>query len=311
MSIPPYALIIPTRNSGPYLPRLLPALQQQARAPAELLIMDTASSDGSAEQWQAFGARVVPVAPHQFNHGGTRRLASQLVSAPSLIYLTQDAVPATPDALARLQDALLEHEAIGVAYGRQLPHPGAGPLASHARSFNYPPHSQTRWLTDAPRLGIKTCFSSDAFAAYRRSALEQVEGFPRRVIGTEDTYVAARMLLAGMAIRYCAEAQVCHSHDYRVAEEFRRYFDIGVFYHQESWIGDAFGRAGGEGLRYVRSELRYLRSHGRPDLIPSALLRNAMKLLGYRLGALEARLPTSLKRRISMFPPFWNESESS
>lgn len=311
MSTPPYALVIPTRNSGPYLARLLPALRQQLRPPGELLVMDTDSTDGSAGQWRAFGARVVPVQPAQFNHGGTRRLASALVTAPYLIYMTQDAVPATPDALGRLQDALLEDDSLGMAYGRQLPHPGAGPLAAHARAFNYPPRDQVRRLDDAARFGIKTCFCSDAFAAYRRQALEQVGGFPERVIGTEDTHVAARMLLAGFAVRYCAGAQVYHSHDYRLGEEFRRYFDIGVFYHQEAWIGETFGRAGGEGMRYLKSECRYLLQQGQAGLIPSALLRNAMKLLGYRLGAHESLLPRSLKRRISMFPPFWNGPISS
>ncbi|MHC1480216.1 glycosyltransferase family 2 protein [Frateuria aurantia] len=308
MSTPPYALIIPTRNSADHLPRLLPALRQQTAAPAELLIMDTASTDGSAEQWRDFGARVVAVQPGQFNHGGTRRLASSLVRADYLIYMTQDAVPATADALQRLLAALLEDERIGVAYGRQRPHPGASLLAAHARAFNYPPEDQLRWLADAPRFGIKTCFNSDAFAAYRRRALEQVGGFPEHVIGTEDAYVAARMLMAGMAVRYCASAEVFHSHDYRISEEFRRYFDIGVFYHQQSWIGETFGQAGGEGLRYVRSECRYLWQQRRPQLIPAALLRDAAKWLGYRLGAKATRLPVALKRRISMFPPFWNGS---
>lgn len=54
-------------------------------------------------------------------------------------------------------------------------------------------------------------------------------GFPEDVIGSEDAYVAARMLLGGYAVRYATTAEVYHSHDYSVLEEFRRYFDIGVF----------------------------------------------------------------------------------
>ena len=125
------------------------------------------------------------------------------------------------------------------------------------------------------------------------------------MIGSEDAYVAARLLLAGYAVRYAAGAEVQHSHDYRVLEEFRRYFDIGVFYGRESWIGQAFGSAGGEGKRYVLAEIAALREAGALHRLPEVLLRSAMKLLGYRIGQCERFLDTGIKRRISMFPGYW------
>ncbi|HHL2306586.1 TPA: mannose-1-phosphate guanylyltransferase/mannose-6-phosphate isomerase [Pseudomonas aeruginosa] len=194
---------------------------------------------------------------------------------------------------------------IGVAYGRQLPHPGAGLLGAQARRFNYPPESRSKRLADASELGIKTCFSSDSFSAYRSDALAAVGGFPEDVIGSEDAYVAARLLQAGYAVRYAASAEVYHSHDYRLLEEFRRYFDIGVFYGRERWIRAAFGGAGGEGKRYVLAEIQALRAAGALYRVPEIALRSAFKLLGYRLGQLERHLPVALKRRISMFPGYW------
>lgn len=234
-----------------------------------------------------------------------RRWASQQVEADALIYLTQDAIPASPDSFANLLDELYAEADIGVAYGRQLPHPGAGLLGAQARRFNYPPESRSKRLADASELGIKTCFSSDSFSAYRSDALAAVGGFPEDVIGSEDAYVAARLLQAGYAVRYAASAEVYHSHDYRLLEEFRRYFDIGVFYGRERWIRAAFGGAGGEGKRYVLAEIQALRAAGALYRVPEIALRSAFKLLGYRLGQLERHLPVALKRRISMFPGYW------
>ena len=233
------ALIIPTRNAAPHLDRLLPALAAQSLQPDEVFVVDSASTDDTVARFRAYGARVEVIDPKQFNHGGTRRWASQQVSAQALIYLTQDAIPADDQSFARLVANLYSETDIGVAYGRQLPHPTAGLLGAQSRHFNYPAQGRSKRLSDAPELGIKTCFSSDSFSVYRRDALEAVGGFPQDVIGSEDAYVAAKMLLSGYAVRYAADAQVLHSHDYRLLEEFRRYFDIGVFYGRERWIHQA------------------------------------------------------------------------
>ncbi len=299
------ALIIPTRNAGAHLERLLPALAGQTLQPDEFLVVDSSSHDDSVARLRDAGARVEVIDPGQFNHGGTRRWASQQVAADVLIYLTQDAIPATPNTFAQIVGALHGEPDIGIAYGRQLPHANAGLLGAQARRFNYPPVSRTKRLADAGELGIKTCFSSDSFSAYRRDALEAVGGFPEDVIGSEDAYVAARMLLAGYAVRYAADAEVHHSHDYRLLEEFRRYFDIGVLYGRERWIGEAFGAAGGEGLRYVKAELQAVIAAGALWRTPEVLLRTAVKLLGYRIGQVERYLDVGLKRRLSMFPGYW------
>lgn len=299
------ALIIPTRNAGAHLDRLLPALAAQTLRPDEFLVVDSASRDDTVPRLREAGARVEVIEPARFNHGGTRRWASRQVDAEVLIYLTQDAIPASPEAFARIVADLRSEPDIGVAYGRQLPHPDAGLLGAQSRRFNYPAQSRTKRLSDAAELGIKTCFCSDSFSAYRREALEAVGGFPEDVIGSEDAYVAARLLLAGYAVRYAAGAEVQHSHDYRLLEEFRRYFDIGVFYGRERWIRQAFGSAGGEGMRYVKAEIRAVLAAGAFWRVPEVLLRTGFKLLGYRLGHHEALLSNSLKRRLSMYSNYW------
>src|SRR5690606_16982827 len=117
----------------------------------------------------------------------------------------------------------------------------------------------------------------------------ELGGFPERSIVSEDMYFAAKAALAGYKIAYVPEATARHSHNYTPAQEFRRYFDIGVFHHDEAWIGRAFGGAGGEGKRFLLSELRYLLRHA-PLWIPRACIHNVLKILGYKLGKQHTRL---------------------
>lgn len=50
-------------------------------------------------------------------------------------------------------------------------------LAVHARNFNYSSKSIVKSKADTEKLGIKTVFMSNSFAAYRRSVFEALGGF--------------------------------------------------------------------------------------------------------------------------------------
>jgi len=298
------ALCIPTLNAGPHAAALLASIQEQSLQPARFVVIDSASADGSPALFVAAGARVISIGRSEFNHGATRQMAvEQSPGAEILLFLTHDAIPAGPEAFRTLLRCF-EDPTVGAAYGRQLPREGANPVEAHARIFNYPGTSRTKSRGDAPELGLKTAFISNSFAAYRRTALAEAGGFPGDVILGEDTCVAARMLLLGWRVAYCAQAAVYHSHAYSLAGEFRRYFDTGVLHARQPWIRREFGQAGGEGLRYVLSELRFLRRQ-RPGAIPAGLLRNGLKMIGYRLGMLERWIPRALKARLSMNRAFW------
>lgn len=300
------AVVIPTLNPGDFAAPLCAGLRQQTCWPLPLQVVDSGSPPAQLQDFAAIGGDVTVIDRRSFNHGGTRQMAIDRLpqTVEFVVLLTQDAVPVDADAIAALL-AVFADPAVGMAYGRQLPHPGAGPFGSFARLFNYPAESAVRELADAPRYGLKTAFASNSFAAYRRSALQAVGGFPSDPILGEDTIVAARMLLAGWKVAYAADARVFHSHDYSIAEELRRYFDIGVLHARESWLRAAFGQAEGEGGRFVREELKYLRRRA-PWLLPLAIARTGCKYIGYRLGLAERRLPLALKRRLSMHKGYWS-----
>jgi rhamnosyltransferase len=297
-------LIVPTLNAGKLWNTWLTAFAEQTLKPDYLLVIDSSSSDGTAALARDYGFDVRIISRSEFNHGGTRQFGvNTLSTADIIVFLTQDALLAHPDAIEKLL-AVFEDERVGAVYGRQLPHRNAGPIGAHARHFNYPAESQVRSLEDRKRFGIKTVFISNSFSAYRRSALMQVGGFPADTIMNEDTYVAGKMVMKGWKIGYSAEAQVFHSHDYGFVDEFKRYFDIGVFHAHTRWLQQTFGGASGEGLRYVISEIRYLAKHA-PWLIPSAMFRTGLKWGGFKLGIMHSNLPKTMRSSLSLHKTYW------
>lgn len=296
-------IVIPTLNAANDWNDLAPALLASVDAD-QVLIVDSQSTDGTVDLALAAGFRVHSIAREEFNHGGTRQIAAELLpDSEFLVYLTQDVILKGATAIARLI-AALDDPSVAAAYGRQLPRPGSGAIEAHGRLFNYPATSQLRDLSSREELGIKSIFMSNNFAAYRRSSLMKAGGFQKGLIFGEDTVTAAKFLLGGEKIAYVADAIVYHSHEHTFTQEFGRYFDIGVLHSRERWLLQQFGNAKGEGRKFVLSELRYVLQASPIDL-PSALLRTGLKLLGYRIGGMESRLPLALKRRVSMQKSFW------
>lgn len=291
-------LVILTLNAGDNFIKLLGSIAIQNANISHTLVIDSGSTDNTVELARKYHYQVISIEKMCFNHGRTRQCAlTYLKGIDIVVFLTQDVILYDCNSISNLIK-VFEDSKVGAAYGRQLPHQGASQMATQARLFNYPAESQLKKYQDKNILGIKTAFLSDSFAAYSMAALEAVGGFPK-VIVSEDMYVAAKMLIKDYQIAYVADACVYHSHDYTLWQELNRYFDIGVFQAQESWIGAEFGQAEGEGLRLVLNQLNYLAKNNGIWYIPKAILTNMVKLIGYRLGVNERYLPIKVKRFLS------------
>jgi rhamnosyltransferase len=304
------ALCIPTLDPGPWVERMLTALRTQSLEPRDLIVIDSDSTDGSPARWAEAGASVISIRRDDFDHGGTRNLALQHTTASVVVFLTQDAIPADDLALEALTAGLLACPEAGAAYGRQLPHPDAGPLARAHRAFNYPADPAYRTSDDVPALGVRAAFCSNAFAAYRRAALEAIGGFPDPIIGSEDRWAAARLLQAGWGIAYVPGARVEHSHDDSYAQNVRRYFDIGVFQSSERWFEDYLGRPDREGGKLVRAQIAAMKAAGVAAPVPRTLAHAAACWFGFRLGRLHRLLPRPLAARLSTAPAYFRTRKS-
>jgi rhamnosyltransferase len=297
-------------NGGIVFRELLEKLSLQSITPYELLVVDSSSSDNTQTVAKEFGAEVVTIPQSEFDHGATRTMASLRTSGDILIFFTQDAMPVNDDLLELLITPFAQDETIAISYGRQLPNPDATLSATALRFFNYPAESRVRQFSDKETLGLKTAFVSNSCAAYRRSSLEEVGYFPENLIFGEDTCTAGRLLQNNYKIAYVAKAAVLHSHNYSLAQEFHRSFDIGVLHKTEEWLPRTFGRAEGEGLKYIKYELSMIWKQKKVLLLPLFFCRNLTKFIGYKLGSKYNILPQWVWPRLSMNSAWWNRSKN-
>jgi len=297
------SLIIPTYNAENYLPTLLQNLKMQTIL-FELIIIDSSSTDNTVEIAKCYTKNILSIPTGEFDHGGTRTKAAKTATGDILVFLTQDALPYDSHAIENIIIPF-ENEDVAAVYGRQLAYEKTSSFGKHLRLFNYPTYSHHRTIKDKDRYGIKTAFLSDSFAAYRKTDLERISWFKDGLIVGEDNYAGAKFILCNRTLVYNADAKVYHSHSYTIFEEFTRYFDIGVFHKNESWILRNFGKVEGEGGKYLKSELNYLLRHHKYYSIPEFILRNGIKYLGYKLGKNYKRIPLNLIKKLSLHKSWW------
>lgn len=299
------AVIVPTCNAGPAFSSILDILCHQSQK-FDIVIVDSSSDDDTLDIARQYKINVIEIHRESFNHGGTRQMAVDCLKEGDLVvFLTQDALLADANVIEHILKPFHDNH-IAAVCGRQLPAKEATAIEAHARLYNYSSESFVRSIKDVKQFGLKTAFISNSFAAYRISALNEVGGFPDNVIFGEDMYVAAKLLKAGYKIAYAADACVYHSHDYSIWQEFKRYFDMGVFHSHEPWIRQGFGGAEGEGVKFVASELKYLLKHA-IWRIPEAFIRTLLRYAGFRLGLLEKWIPLRFKKGLAMNKNFFKE----
>lgn len=281
------AIVIPTCNAGREFANLLAEIAWQSLPIACKLVIDSSSTDGTADVAKKYGWQVRCIPRAEFSHGGTRQMAVELLpkNIEIVVFLTQDVRLPDRYSLEKLLGAFVDdREAqVAAAYGRQVPHEGASIYAAVDREFNYPAVSRIKSMADSRELGIKTTFMSDSFAAYRVQDLLKIGGFPKINI-CEDMYVTGRLLLAGKRIAYVAEAIARHSHEPKLKDMWCRYREMGHFQKENPWIGESFGRAGGEGRKLVRYQVgRIYKEKGIAGVL-KLLAFDIVKFAAYKLG---------------------------
>ena len=277
-------IIVPTYNAGNEFKKFCEMLKKQTANIKEVIVVDSSSTDDTVRIAQDAGFTVKVIDSCEFGHGKTRQMALVMAETNIVCFMTQDALLAEKGSIEKLITYLLQDDSVGAVYGRQLPYPHTGPLGAFARIYNYPKTSFINCFEDRKAKGIKTAFLSDTFAAYKKDILLAVGGFPLHSNFGEDSYVAAKMLMAGYKTGYCAEAQVYHAHDYTLRQEWERSKGIKEFHESEEWLLKTFGKPEGEGLKFVIQQLKYLAQCGFWPMIPVAILQDMVKYIGYKAG---------------------------
>jgi glycosyltransferase involved in cell wall biosynthesis len=290
-------IAIPVRDGAPHLPALFDAIHaQRVEADVEIVVVDSGSTDGSPALCERAGARVERIAPEAFSHGGTRNRLMEMANGERVAFLTQDALPADDDWLAKLMSGF-NGDDVGLVCGPYLPRPDASPMVQRELQewFATIPPLARGPVGDRPAPGPHTFFSS-ANGAVSRSAWERVPF--RDVPYAEDQRLAIDMLNAGFAKRYVPDAAVVHSHEYSASERFRRWFDefraLNEVYGYRAPI--APWRLVGE----IRGQVSGDRSAAGDSVVWESLCYHTLRALGAGLGTRADLLPEGVRRLCSL-----------
>lgn len=317
-------VIIPVYKPDSRFEKVIGMLLQQTVRPAKLILMNTQAEgflaediarrvDRSARKYDraarlSVQVEIVCVKKEDYDHGGTRNLAVRRYSdAEYFVCMTQDAVPADGFLLERLLKCF-DDPRVGAAYARQMAEEGADFTEIFLRLHNYPAQSVTKTKEDLERLGIKTFMISNACAMYRRDRYDSLSGFVTDTIFNEDMIYGAKLIEAGDAIRYCADAHVYHTHHYNLKAQFQRSFDLAV---SQADYPEVFQSVSSEreGIRLVKGAADFCLSQKRYGDLARHLAASTARYAGFFLGKHYRLLPEGIVKRCTLQPAYWEKKK--
>lgn len=194
---------------------------------------------------------------------------------------------------------------IGAVYGRQLATDESSVDEKYSRNFNYPDTSFVKTIEDLQRLQIKTYFESNVCCLYRRDVFDKLGGFVKHTIFNEDMIYCSRMLKAGFASAYCAEAEVYHAHNYSGIQQLRRNFDLGVSQADNPEVFSGISSEG-EGIKLVKGNALSLIKKGRFISVIRLIWISGCKYIGFRLGKNYKKLSRKTIMKLTMNRHYWD-----
>jgi glycosyltransferase involved in cell wall biosynthesis len=118
------SVIIPTYNAGNEFRALINILKNQIGiGKVEIIIIDSGSSDGTAELAEELGTTVLRITQEDFSHSYARNLGARNANGEYLLFMTQDALPPDNIWINCLMQPLLKNDVVAVSC-KEIPKPG-------------------------------------------------------------------------------------------------------------------------------------------------------------------------------------------
>jgi rhamnosyltransferase len=282
---PDVSIVIRCRDEAASLGPVLDAVLAQTGAPpAEVVALDSGSTDGTLALLARRPVRVEHLPPAAFTYGAALNRGAVAACGDLVVYLSAHCRPVDDRWLARLVTPFTD-PAVVATFGRQLPIAGVNPIEAITTARNFPP---------APPAGV---LFSTANGAVRRAAV-LARPFDAEIPIAED-HLWARDVRPPARIAYVPEAGVAHSHPMGLGPWGARFYAHGLAREyarrrtgvelpwgvDEAGVGDVLRGRGAAFVRLVttlarRGELRAL------ALLPAyAVARTVSYARGVRDGA--------------------------
>lgn len=200
----------------------------------EIKYVLTKSNDNTESKLNELNIKYKKIKKEEFSHSLTREEAVFESKADIIVFVTQDVKIERDDWLYNLTKDI-ENGLVEACYSRQLCNNNT--IEKYTREYNYPKQSRIVSNKDINKLGLKTFFFSDASSAIKRETFVKMNGYDNKsLVINEDMYIAYKLITRGYKIKYCAESEVVHSHQFNIKQYYNRYKDIGKFFKENSYF---------------------------------------------------------------------------
>jgi len=197
-------------------------------------ILTKCKEDNTEKILEKLSVQYATIEPGEFSHSLTREKEGLNSEGDIIVFITQDIMIKDKFWLKKLTEPIINKEC-EATFSRQLCDNKS--IERYTRINNYPKESRIVSKDDIKRLGIMTFFFSDAASATSTEVYKKLKGYDGKDLPTnEDMYYAYKVIQNGYRIKYCADSEVIHCHDYKFLELFKRYYDQGVFLKQNSYL---------------------------------------------------------------------------
>ena len=224
---PPLSIVVIGRNEGERLVRCLQsvAAMHPVGDAAEIIYVDSASSDGSAERAAGLGAKVVSIEPERPTAAAGRNAGWRSARGEFVLFLDGD-MTLDADFVQRSLGEFRDPR-VGVVFGDCRESDPQGSIYNRILDLD--------WI--APIGAVEYCGGA---ALIRRELLELIGGYNEQLIAAEDTELCSRIRSKGYTILHVDRPMVHHDLAItRFAQYWKRAVRSGYAYAQ---VGERISR---------------------------------------------------------------------
>ena len=270
-------VVMRSLNDRDLIEDTLAMVRRQKGPRVKLLNIDSGSTDGTVDVIREYTDRLIQIRPEDYIPGRVLNRGLRETDGPVVVFLNSDATPLHDDWLSKLL-AAVSGENVAAAYGRQTSRHDTWPLfhKDNERAFG-DGHVAAGW----------THFFSMASSAVVRSVWAE-QPFDESIPYSEDVEWSYRARQAGYLIRYAPDAVVAHSHNYTLAQSWKRHrgegaADACIFPDLDARmrLPRVLASAGVEVVRDVTWCVRSGRPMGLAHAIPLRLAQRLGRYQGY------------------------------
>lgn len=290
-------IICPLYNAEKYIESLQKSIERQTTYNniKNIRYIITKGNDGTSKyikKIQDENKKVMyrEIESNEFSHSLIRENEAKESKADIIVFITQDIKIEKNDWLEKLVKPI-EQDDVVASYSRQICK-DKNSIEYYTRKKNYSQNSLIKSQKDIKELGMNTFFFSDASAAIKRDVFEELNWYDKKKLPTnEDMYIAYKLITNGYKIKYCADSEVIHSHNFTFRDTYNRYKTYGQFLKMEPEVNIKSTKAGSGLAKYIIKHAILDRNY---KIIIKFLPDMLARYIGMKVGKNEQRKRTLL-----------------